>query len=674
MRKLAAIVFTDIVGYTALSAQDEKKAFQLLTTQRELLKPIVEKFDGAWMKEIGDGLLLTFSTVTSALQCAIEIQHATQEVDDYELRIGIHQGDIIEESGDVFGDDVNVASRIEPFAAPGGIAISQKVQQDISSQPEFTAKYLGQPKLKGVKQEVKVYCITSHGLPETKPSEISAKLERRPGGRIRWAVPALVIIAAASYYLFFRPEPAIANSIAVLPLENLMGDPTQDWFVEGMHDALITDLSKINALRVISRTSAMHYKGVDKPLQEIASELGVDAVVEGSILRAEEQVRITVQLIAVDPERHLWAHNYERDYRDIIALQREVAQDIARRIQVAMTPEEEVLMAYRSIENIPAYEAVLRARYNIFKWTRDAQDQALLHLQRAQDLIGDNALIYSSMAFVHAIYADIGIDQEANIDLAEAYAGKALELDPRSSEAHHVLGFVNQAFRGNQKKSFYHLERALELNPNNPDALIWLTAGYALTGKTEEAQPLVDRALEIDPLTPLNQIVWGLHYYIGGQFETALERFKLFYQQEPSHPVGQWWLSRALAANQRAEEVDSLIATFPHVDLDVLFTRMVFFLKAAIAADTTEMEQLLIPVFTETMRKDPLYSEFIASTFALAGLKAQALDWMENAVDRGLYNYPFIAEYNPFLANLQGEERFQQLLERVKYEWEQFDD
>ena len=205
-RKLAALMFTDIVGYTELAAKEEESAFHLLTTQRELLKPIVEESGGHWVKEIGDGLLLTFPTVSNAVRCAIKIQRATKEIEGYSLRIGIHQGEIIEEGGDVIGDNVNVASRIEPFAAPGGIAISQKVQHDISSLPEFTTKYVGKPRLKGVKQEVKVYCITSQGLPETQISQVSAKLEQKPLTWLKWSLAAAVSTVAALYFLFPREK------------------------------------------------------------------------------------------------------------------------------------------------------------------------------------------------------------------------------------------------------------------------------------------------------------------------------------------------------------------------------------------------------------------------------------------------------------------------------------
>ena len=176
-RRLAAIVFTDIVEYTDLSARDEENAYKLVLKQREILKPIVLKHEGQWLKEEGDGLTLSFPSTKEAVNCSIQMQYAVREIDDLNLRIGIHQGDVIQENKDVFGDDVNIASRIEPFSAPGGIAVSQKIQQDLSSNPEFEFKFIDKPKLKGVQQEISVYCIISHGLPQSKKSQVQAKVE-----------------------------------------------------------------------------------------------------------------------------------------------------------------------------------------------------------------------------------------------------------------------------------------------------------------------------------------------------------------------------------------------------------------------------------------------------------------------------------------------------------------
>ena len=365
-RKLAAIMFTDIAGFTALSAKNEEGALALLDTQRELLKPIVEEFGGSWLKEMGDGLLISFSSSHRALDCAIRIQEAVRDIENLNLRIGIHQGDIIEKDGDVFGDDVNIASRIEAFSAVGGVAVSDKVHRDISGDPEFSATYLGQPKLKGVKQEVKVYSITSHGLPETRLADVAAKLEKPPSYWLRYGAP-LVVLAAVGLY-FFTGGNGVIESIAVLPLENLSNDPEQEYFVDGMLNEMIASLSKIGALRIISRTSVMRYKNTDTPLAQIARELGVDAVVEGSVLKVGGTVRISAQLIRAKHERNLWSQTYDRDLSDILALHSEVARDIANKIKITITPEEDARLAAAPPVNPEAYRLYLLGTYHRNKW------------------------------------------------------------------------------------------------------------------------------------------------------------------------------------------------------------------------------------------------------------------------------------------------------------------
>ena len=243
-RKLAAIVFTDIVGFTKLTAEDQTKAAALLVKQREMLKPLVESMKGKWVKEIGDGLLLIFETVTDAVKCCIEIQQILKPIEHLNLRIGIHQGEILITENDVIGDDVNITARIEPFSAEGGIAISNKVNDALVREEEFVTKYLGKPKLKGVGQTVEVYCITSHDLPETNLSKVSAKLERKiPIWQI--AVPALLVIGIAGY--FIMPKKAVVVSVAVMYME-IIGDE-EDQYLETITEDIIFNLSGIIILR-----------------------------------------------------------------------------------------------------------------------------------------------------------------------------------------------------------------------------------------------------------------------------------------------------------------------------------------------------------------------------------------------------------------------------------------
>ncbi|SVC65717.1 uncharacterized protein METZ01_LOCUS318571, partial [marine metagenome] len=279
-RKLAAIVFTDIVGFTSLTAKDQQKASDLLDLQRAELKPLVDDNGGKWVKEMGDGLILTFDTITSAVQCCLSIQEKAKEIEDLSLRIGIHLGEILEREGDIIGDDVNIASRIEPFSAPGGIAISNKVNDALVREKEYETKYLGKPKFKGVGQEVKVYCITSHGLPETKLSQVSAKLEK---GTPKWyfALPALLVIGIAAY--LFIPNARSVVSVAIMYME-IRGDEA-DEYLQAITEDLIFDLASAvpGRLKVSEAATVRKYKDTDLEVSELAKRMGVQYVFKSSL-------------------------------------------------------------------------------------------------------------------------------------------------------------------------------------------------------------------------------------------------------------------------------------------------------------------------------------------------------------------------------------------------------
>ena len=535
-KKLTAIMFTDIAGFTALSAKDEKKAFELIEKQRELLKPLVEVHKGHWLKELGDGLLLSFPSSNDAVNCAIELQQAAKEIEDLNLRIGIHQGDIIEKDGDVFGDDVNIASRIEPFAAVGGIAISDKVDRDISGSPQFTTKYIGEPKLKGVKQEVKVYCITSHGLPETKLSEVSAKLEKRSTPWIRYAVPLLLIMAVGSYFLT-GTEKAI-SSIAVLPLTNMSDDPEQDYFAIGMTEELITELSKISALRVTSRQSVMRFKDSELSLSEIASMLGVDAIIEGSVFRVGDSVRITTQLIHGATDEHLWADSFDRELKNILIMHSEVARAIAKQIKVTLTPQEETLLANARPVNPETYEAYLKGMYYLDKSDPELFNKGLMYLNEAIENNPGDPLAYTGLAqgyinIGHGPAPPPGVWQKA-----QAATHVALKLDSTLAEAHASLARVKLYYEWDWPGAEREFERTIELNPSLVKNRYHHAYFLYLMGHMDEAIVEHTLAKELDPLTPLYTAWLGGLYLFDGQFERAMEEAQNSLALNPNYGEG----------------------------------------------------------------------------------------------------------------------------------------
>jgi len=512
-RKLAAIVFTDIVGFTKLTAEDQSKASALLKQQRELFRPIVESYKGMWVKEMGDGLLLTFDTITDAVNCCIKLQETSKQIDDLNLRIGIHQGEILIEENDIIGDDVNVAARIEPFSASGGIAISNKVHDAIVRESDFTTKYLGKPKLKGVGQEVKVYCITSHGLPETKVSKVSAKLE--PEG-FQWNVfsltGAVLTVLTVIGVLFWINVSFLgigmagadydSKSIAVLPFNNLSNDADDEYFADGMTEDILTELSKIQDLMVISRTTIMKYKGTTKSLKEIGKELGVATILEGSVRRVGNRVRITGQLINTANDHHIWAEKFDRDIEDIFAVQDEVATAIANVLRIKLSDKEARLISSSQTKSIEAYDLYIKGRSFSYSYSLPNIYQAIKYFSEAIKIDPNYALPHAGIArskttLSFFLFHD---DDFAKEQLKEAkfHAEKAITLGPEEAEVQFTMGlYLN---RLNDESAHEYIKKAIELNPSHAHAHDE-TGDYYLDihGDLDQAIYWYEKALKLDP-------------------------------------------------------------------------------------------------------------------------------------------------------------------------------
>ena len=365
-RKLAAIVFTDIVGFTKLTADDQSKASSLLKQQRDLLRPIVDSFNGSWIKEIGDGLLLIFDTVTDAVNCSIKIQEETRSIDDLDLRIGIHQGEILLEDNDVIGDDVNIASRIEPFSASGGIAISNKVNDALIREKEFETKYLGRPKLKGVGQKVEVFCITSHGLPETKVSKVSAKLE--PEG-IQWNVfsltgAVLTVIGVlfwinVSFLGIGIADTSDVPSIAILPLDN-KGAEEDGFYAYGISSDLISDVASAGLIRVASLNRIEELGDIS--VNDMAKQLDVRYIAEGALWKRDSIFQLSMELYDTKSEKVVWSERWQKSWSDFPNIGDVLSENILEILKVEHRTESPKIAL-----NPDAYEFYLKAKHKFEK-------------------------------------------------------------------------------------------------------------------------------------------------------------------------------------------------------------------------------------------------------------------------------------------------------------------
>jgi TolB-like protein len=467
--------------------------------------------------------------------------------------------------------------------------------------------------------------------------------------------------------------PAERKSIVVLPFDNMSPDPADAYLSDGLTEEIITGLSCCGPLRVISRNSARVLKGTDKDTRTIARELDVQYVLEGSVRKAGNDLRITAQLIDGGTDEHLWSERYSGTLDDVFDMQERLSCSIVDALMLKLSPEEARRLAERPIDNVQAYECYLRARQEIWLWTEEALDRARQHLQNGLDLIGENALLLAGMGYVYYQYANIGVEHEEYIEKAEEYARKALEQDPESPEAHLVLGCTNLAFRGDLRKSFYHLKQALAMNPDDPHTLFWLLQAHTTVGRLDEAYPLAERLARVDPLTPISVSGTVDLDVMGGRFDVPSEELTKWFRLEPQNPTALFFCAGQLAACSRYDEARELIRGNVRADLEDISTRLTLLLEGALDGDSSRFREIMTEDFRRTARRDPQWSYCVADILAFAGVKQEALDWLSNAVERGFINYPFIAEHDPALESIRGEPRFREILTKVKHEWEKFD-
>jgi len=467
--------------------------------------------------------------------------------------------------------------------------------------------------------------------------------------------------------------PRQEKSIAVLPFENLSPDPDQEYFSDGLTEEVISDLSNVRALRVISRSSAMTFKGTKKKVPEIARELDVQYVLEGSVRKAGNSLRITAQLIDAASDAHLWAEKYSGTLDDVFDVQEKVSRSIVAALKLKLTPEESEKIAARPIDNVAAYQCYLKANAEIMKFTESSVNSARVHLQKGLDILGDNALLYSAMAFAYWQYLNIGVGQEEYVAKAEEYAQKALALDPESPQVHFILGMISGWVYGNVRENLRQLKMALAANPNYVDALILLAGLSTMSfGKLAAAIPFVQRVRKIDPLDPWNYWLQGRLLFYDGQYKLAAEQLRQFYQLDPENPIARCFYALTLAYVGQIDEAFSIIDHSAQTAPDSVFTKFGLLLKYGLLKDGERVLGEMTADFQKTCRRDHQWSYMVAVPLALADAREESLDWLENAVNRGFINYPEL-ERNSYLDNIRGEERFKKLMERVKHEWEHFE-
>jgi adenylate cyclase len=536
MRRLAAILAADVVGYSRMMGENETGTLAALKQHREtLFGPAVSRFNGRIVKLIGDGTLVEFPSVVDAVNCALAVQAdamAKGAGSPITLRIGINLGDIIVEGEDIYGDGVNVAARLEPLAEPGGVCVASIVVESVNRRVDVSFTDGGEVHVKNIERPIRIWKWHPGTTSGVSDAVANAAANAKPA----------------------RQRP----SIAVLPFANMSGEAEQEYFSDGISEDIITDLSKVGGLTVIARNSSFAYKGRNVDIRAVGRELGVSVVLEGSIRRAGNRVRITAQLIDAANGAHLWAERYDRDLTDIFDVQDEVTRQIVAALRVTLTPREDALIAGSAPENIEAHDCVLRARELIRNPSKDRGvfESVLALLERALALDPGYAQAYAGLAWAHQMnYQNRWTeDSERGAQMSLEYADKALALDPNDPLVHDAAA-ISAIFMKNLERAEVEIEKALALSPSDSLALNARGALWTYRGQPDKGIPYIERSMLLDPAYSQQYLHFlGVAQFMAGRYETAAAHFRERVLQVPSTDFSRAFLAAALGQLGHIEE------------------------------------------------------------------------------------------------------------------------
>jgi adenylate cyclase len=684
-RQLAAIMFTDIVGYTALMGRDEQKAFDLLKKNRELQKPIIEKFNGRWIKELGDGVIASFNAVSDAVAAAIEIQEACNRAKNFQLRIGIHLGEVVFENEDVFGDGVNIASRIQAIANPGSIYISESVYKNISNKKDFQVKYVKEEKLKNVTEKVKIFQVISDGIIVAHAPKIDLNSKSKPKLLFILAVTALLIggyFLNRLYHVRYNYQNAgrgrvesIGKSIAVLPFLNMSADSSQEYFSDGMTESIITDLAQVPGLLVIARNSVFQYKGQTVDPVEVGNQLNVHYILQGRVQHSGDFLRITVQLIETGKGFNIWGNKFDSRLKNVFLIQDDISKNIIQALKMAIAKEDSILKP--PTQNLEAYDYYLRGHYYFRMKSgteKDLVDSSVAMFEKAVLLDPDFALAYAALAKAYVyIYFAFNADPKWE---TKGYIAveKALSLDPRLADAYVAKGNLTWTLSNGfpHEKAINEFKHAIELNPNLAEPHEALAAVYFHIGLLDEALREFRIALTIDPASRFSRPrVARIHWY-QQKYDSALNEFSTVSQADWAREKAlvQWYLGQTNEAFKTLDQISVLKNNSSIQQADLAATYAVLMAGGGRKKEAHEQIQIAIH-FGHGVSHFHHAEHLIASAYALMGNSKAAVEWLKKAAEDGFPCYPLFNK-DPNLKNIRNDPSFISFMQKLKKQWESY--
>ena len=628
-------MFTDVVGYTSYAQRNESEALKVLEEHRKVLRSILPKHDGQEVKTMGDAFLIEFPSALEAVRCSISIQQemkdknaSASENKRLALRIGIHLGDVVHNQGDILGDAVNVSSRIEPLAEPGGVCISGQVYDHVRNKIDLPMEKLEQKNLKNVRLPIDVYKIV---MPWDVKTKENVELDPR--------------------------------RVAVLPLKNMSPDANDEYFAEGMTEELITALSAVTGLTVIARTSTMQYKNAQKRISEIGMELGVGTLIEGSVRKSGGKVRITVQLIDARNEGHLWAQNYDKQLDDVFTVQSEVAEKVADALKVKLVDSEIRRIEKVSSRNPEAYNIYLKGLFYFNKRTTEAIRKSVDLFHQSLKLDPTFALGYSGLAQAYFVMgANYYDDPEICYPEAKRYSFEALALDDELAEPHAILGGVAMGFDYDLDKAEIEFRKAIELNPSSAITRLWYTHLLRYEKRFSESWKQMNEALELSPLSLIINDNLSAEYYFRKEYDKAIEQAKKVVDMDPSFPSVYLTLILNYLEVSRYDEALKAAEAFSKLSTAGQSKGTYAMIYAHIGRN--DEARKMVGELEDVYKEEHVNPSLLATIHFKLGEINKGFEWLEKAY-AGHDRYIFIMVLNHDMDGVRSDPRYLSILQRI---------
>jgi len=654
-RQLAAIMFTDIVGYTAMMQQNEEKAVAVIKHYNTTLEKWVTHFNGQVINYYGDGSLCIFSSATDAVNCSLAVQKNLKIEPVVPLRIGLHIGEVFFEDAKALGDGVNVASRVQSLGQENTILISEEVHNKIKNNASISTASLGHFEFKNVGKSMEVFALTNEGLFVPQRKKMEGKLKKKNLKKRNFiAALSLIILVAATFFIYknflAKNDSATDKSIAVLPFVDMSAAKDQEYFSDGLSEELLNLLSKIPELKVIGRTSSFSFKGKNEDLRSIAQKLGVAHILEGSVRKEGKMIRVTAQLIKATDGTHLWSETYDRDLKGIFELQDEIAKAVVQQLKLKLLEIPSAKLSGSG--NIEAYNLILRGNYFFDKLDKENVAKAVDFYNQAIAIDSTDARAWGKLA--NAISRQSWqnyIDRIAGREKARTAAMKAIELNKNLAIGYLELGDLKLYNDFDWKGAEETYQRALKLEPENPDILYSIGGGlYFAIGRWKESIELMKKSIELDPLRPISHLNLGNILTHAGRADEATAYFKKTLELNPEFQRAHLYLGRnylllgktEMGLNEMQQENLEVFRTFGLA------------LAYHAAGKTKEAGEALM-TFTEKFQNE--WNYLMAELYAFRGENDKAFAWLEKAY-QNKDGWLVFLKSDPLMKNLRNDTRY----------------